>query len=493
MQLFSISKISSSFLKFLTKEDKGVVAVIFAIILLPILALSGAMVDYSAVSSARSEMQVAVDVAALAAVRANLEDDDELQEIAEQVFSDNIVRSAFADGTVLSVTRIENGVRVDVSTSISTNFLSLLGVSSIDVAVYSEVVDSLLSIEVVMVLDNTFSMNGEKMDGLKDAADLLVTELFSGADNDNIRVGLVPFTQVVNIGTSNRDELGIDIPDDFSIPQADYCRWTYPNSTRSCERERVSYDCVVDGVETTCQRWRYFNCTGDRGERVWACTTRSDYRFRWYGSMGSRDYPLNVTDESYDTDPVPGLLTRWNLYWATRPLTRLTSDEDIIRTAISRMRTSQNNHSYTYIPVGLIWGWRLLSSAEPFTDAAPYDDANKKVMVILTDGANTRSTGIGGYQWMLNQGAVSSNVDAWHYGNDVDDANDKTEELCENIKSEDIIVYTIAFDVDDSDIEEILQNCAGNGGSYYDASNSAELEEAFEDISDSLRKLRVSK
>jgi len=480
-------------LKFLTREDKGVVAVIFAIVLLPILAFSGAMVDYSAVSSARSEMQVAVDVAALAAVKADKNDDEEMQEIAENVFTDNLVNAAFANNIELVATRLEDGVRVDVTTSINTSFLRLIGISSLQVSVYSEVVDSLLGIEVVMVLDNTFSMNGEKMDGLKTAADLLVTELFSGADNDNIRVGLVPFTQAVNIGTSNRDEPGIDIPDDFSVPQADSCRWTYPNSTRSCERERVSYDCVVDGVETTCQRWRYFNCTGDRGERVWVCSARSDYRFRWYGSMGSRDYPLNVTDESYDTDPVPGLMTRWNLYWATRPLTRLTSDEDTIRSAISRMRTAQNNHSYTYIPVGLIWGWRLLSNAEPFTDAAPYGDANKKVMVILTDGANTRSIGIGGYQWMLNQGARPSNVDSWHYGDDVDDANEKTEELCGNIRGDNIIVYTIAFDVDDSDIEEILQNCAGNGGSYYDADNSSELEAAFEDIADSLRKLRISK
>ena len=492
MRLLFLSKLFSLCRLFLSKDEKGSVAVIFVILLIPILAVSGAAVDYSTVLVVREEMQTAADTAALAAIKADKDDDEKMQEIAEEVFNDNLNADRLIDSVEILATRIEGGIRVDVTSSVNTMFLKLVGIDEFQISVVSEVIDSTVNIEVVMVLDNTFSMFGSKMDDLKGAATLLVDKLFSVDATESIRVGLVPFAQVVNIGMSNRNEPGIDVPADYSVPRPDYCRNTYPDSTRSCDREREYYSCTVDGVETTCSRWRYFNCTGDRGDPVWVCTPRA-YNFRWFGNMGSRDYPLNVRDDSYNSDEIPALMTRWNSYWATRPLTRLTSDETVIRRAISRMRTAQNNNYSTYIPVGLIWGWRLLSNEIPFTDASPYDGGNKKVMVLLTDGANTRSTGIGGYNWMLNQGALPAEENAWHYGSDVDDADEKTLELCENIKDEDIVVYTIAFDVTDVDIRATMATCAGNGGRYFDASDADELEDAFEQIAEDLSALRISR
>ncbi len=479
-----------------TKDSKGVVAVFFAVMIIPIVALSGAIIDYSAASSARSEIQSAADMAALVAVRALDEDDEELQEIARKVFEDNLENVVLMEEFVLETSRIDGGIRVDVSSSVETSFLRLVGLSSIDISVFSEAIDSTVNVEVVMVLDNTFSMAGSKMDALKDAANLLVDELLANNDDGKIKVGLVPFAQYVNIGKENRNEPGIDVPDDFTKRGPDYCRNTYPNSTRKCDRKKEYYSCVVDGVATTCSRWKYFNCTGDRGDPVWTCTPRI-YKFKWHGNMGSRSYPLNVLDEDYDVEEVPALMTRWNTYWATRKLTRLTSDNRTIRRAISKMRTAQSRHYSTYIPVGLIWGWRLLSQEAPFTDAAPYGDGNKKVMVVLTDGANTRSTGIRNsqkhYRWMLNQGALPANEDSWHYGDDVDDANEKTLELCSNIKQKDIVIYTIAFDVDNDEIRDIMQDCSGNGGRYFDADDADQLSEVFAKIAEDLSALRLSK
>jgi len=497
--ILSELKIFKYFLSHFVRDEEGVVAVIFAVLLLPIIAFSGAAIDYSQATSVKNQIQVATDAAALAAGSASLETSDIelLEEVAKKVFNQSMINSGFAGIIDIEVTQITDGVQVSANTTVPTGFLKLIGLDYLDISSFSEIVVSATQIEIALVLDNTFSMDGSKLKALKKSSELLVNSVMPKDESDNVKLALVPFTQVVNIGKENKNEPGIDVPNNITIPQPPACRNTYPNSTRKCDRKKVTYQCVTDGVASTCTRWKYYNCTGSRGDPVWKCTPRSPYKFRWFGNMGSRDYPLNTKDISYDTDKVPGLLTRWNLYWALRPITRLTNKKDVVLKAIGDMRTTRSSHSYTYIPAGLIWGWRLLSNKAPFTDAKPYSDVNTKVMVILTDGANTRSTGIRNstqnYTWMLNQGALPSNKKSWHYGDDIDEANNLTQKLCKNIKKENIIVYTIAFDVTDSKIKKILQKCAGNGGEYFDASSESELEAAFKSISKELLDLRLTK
>ncbi len=47
----------------------------------------------------------------------------------------------------------------------------------------------------------------------------------------------------------------------------------------------------------------------------------------------------------------------------------------------------------TNVPEGMAWGWRVLSHGEPFTDGRPESErGNTKVLIVLTDGANTYYT-----------------------------------------------------------------------------------------------------
>ena len=46
----------------------------------------------------------------------------------------------------------------------------------------------------------------------------------------------------------------------------------------------------------------------------------------------------------------------------------------------------------TNVPEGMAWGWRTVSSNAPFTDGRPNTEkGNDKVVIVLTDGANTYS------------------------------------------------------------------------------------------------------
>ena len=59
-----------------------------------------------------------------------------------------------------------------------------------------------------------------------------------------------------------------------------------------------------------------------------------------------------------------------------------------IKAAIDRMAPNGN----TNVPEGIAWGWRTVSSSEPFTEGRPDGEkGNDKVVIVLTDGANTYS------------------------------------------------------------------------------------------------------
>ena len=72
------------------------------------------------------------------------------------------------------------------------------------------------------------------------------------------------------------------------------------------------------------------------------------------------------------------------------PLTDVTTEDGLatIKTAIDKMAANGN----TNVPEGTAWGWRTISSTAPFTEGRPETEkGNDKVIIVLTDGANTYS------------------------------------------------------------------------------------------------------
>ena len=94
----------------------------------------------------------------------------------------------------------------------------------------------------------------------------------------------------------------------------------------------------------------------------------------------------------------------------------------------------------------------------------------------MTDGLNSKSPTYPG-----------------HDGSDQALANSRTQDLCSNIKSSGIVVYTVAFEVADAATKTMLEGCASDPSKYFDAGDSKLLAEAFQDIGKSLAQLHVSK
>ena len=275
-------------------------------------------------------------------------------------------------------------------------------------ASYSE-----LSLDVALVLDSTGSMRGTingsrgqtKLAGLQDAANNLI-DIFDNADNDNIRLSVVPFSQYMNVGETNSRAGWLDL-----------------NPAQEAN---------------------------------------------WEGCVGSR---LNGQDES--PNEVGGLIPALTTVDCASEILPLTNN-------MRRARTSVNNfeaRGWTYIPSGIVWGWRTLEGQLPKrVPAAPSSTSeHRKVMVIMTDGENTRSKS--GLR---------------HEGQNIQAANSKTADLCADVKRDDIEVYTIAYGLSDNTTLNLLQDCASDPSKFFNAQTNTALSSAFAQIGSELTVLRIT-
>ncbi len=213
---------------------------------------------------------------------------------------------------------------------------------------------------------------------------------------------------------------------------------------------------------------QYVNVGDWNNSESWMAATNAG----WMGCVGSRDYPADLLDGDYDAKPVPGV--SGNL--CPDPILPMTEDEDAVLAAIDDM----NANGLTYIPAGLAWAWRVLTPQAPYSEGLSSKEINDiggtKALVVLTDGENTRAP-----------------TYPKHDSTNTALANDLMIRMCDAIKAEDIVIYTVAFDITDPTIRALLEQCGTTPGHYFAPTDGEELSDAFLNIATSLRSLSLSK
>lgn len=459
------------------QNRSGNVAMMFGLLLIPMLVGAGVALDMLRVHDARGAMTEASDAGVLAAARAMVTKStltqSEAEAIARRYFDANGIdsRDLIIDSFSFVKTPDADEFTLSITGRLKTALLGVVGRDYLPININSTAkIGPPRLLEVALVLDNTRSMEGTKLASLKTSANLLVDELMASTDND-VLVGIVPFSNYVNVGLSRRDESWIDVPDDYSTTEYK-CRNTYPDRTESnCVITTETCTSTQDGVTTSrsCEKRR---CDVDNGEPVEVCGDETK-NFTWRGCAGSREDPWDVRDAAFTPRPVPGILNAW----CPQEVTPMTLDKTLVTNRINAMWTQGD----TYIATGLSWGLRMMSNPAPFTEGRTFADISDKrgtkAMVLMTDGANTRSP-----RW--------PNGD--HWGWDQARANDRTLEACEEAKKKNIELYTIAFEVTDTTIKNLLEDCATSRDNYFDAGDAAALQAAFSDISARLQQLALT-
>ena len=489
-------------------DERGVILIIFSLLIVPLLLIVGVAIDFGQSLVVKHQLAAAADAAALSiSAEPNL-DDAEARQKAEDYIHAHYPDAAIGKLTSFTVTRDKDTIDVSATAQFDTSFLRFAGYNALDVTVNSRVLRKQNKLEVVMVLDNTGSMAGAKIAALKTAANELVDTLF-GSDEEStyVKIGLVPFTNAVNIGMSRRGAAWLD----EATPAA------------------INGEQLTDGGATV-SLLRFFEALN----------------VSWTGCVRSRTEPFDLTDEPPDPadrrtlftpylapdEPCTSTRTCPNLdndylsgdraprkflsdyrnrsnvpasgpnHYCPNAIQDLTNVKSTITSAIDAMVAN----GPTVIPEGIAWGWRLISPGPPFTGGAPYSDQDTiKAVIVLTDGDNNVSPN--------SNGAYNSVFSSYGYvgdgkhlgaadGSQADAVlNEKTAQVCENIKADkdgdptdqDIVVYTIVFGGGVSfDTEKMMRECASDPSKYFSSPRVDDLHGAFESIALGLNRLRVA-
>jgi Mg-chelatase subunit ChlD len=292
------------------------------------------------------------------------------------------------------------------SGSLDTTLTRVLGHPEIAIGATAEVAWGLRRLELALALDNTGSMAwNAKMVELKKAVHSLLDTLQASAKRpDDVRVAVVPFDTSVRIGPSYKDEPWVDFD---------------ANDVRKAT---------------------------------------------WRGCVEDRDQPNDVRDTAPAGPPSYFPAVDCSNNGALAQLMPLTNDWDALRRRVNQM----NPNGMTNVTIGLAWAWHALSPALPLTEALPASPEVDKVIVLLTDGDNTRN------RWTGRQSAIDA----------------RTAAACANIKAANIRLYTVRVIEGNA---SLLRDCATDSSHYYNVQQAAELNTVFKSIAQTLANLRVSK
>lgn len=485
----------------------------------------------------------AVDSASVAVARFQFEDPEE---IGGKFFYAN-----FENGTmginitpIITVDAEQKKVRVSASSDLPTIIGRFFGINELRISAESEVLREFMGIEAALVLDVTGSMAGSKITALRAAAKNFIDTIYGDENTkDKMAVSIIPYVMSVNIGPDKVDWL-VD-PETVTGPGVSWTGNLTPTPSYNQGNTRL-FPVDVASFGSSVGKWK--GCIMNRTYGVKEINDDPPSVQKWFAYFADPT-PRPTGGTSYDNSWMAGSPGNWNPNDLSQirsedngfsgdsnrgpnrscgpPIMPLTNDRDALKAKID-----------TLIPIygggtdgtHIVWGWRTISprwtglwGGEPIK---AYDaPSNVKAVIFMTDGEN---------QWFDNSsGSPVGDPTAYvsHVGNTPDryknhlgqpDAsnafpnvalgspsgrrfidgattqastrtqiNENITASCQLIKQQGIAIYTVLFQVNDAQTQQIYRDCATTEQNYYVANDASQLYEAFEKIGQDLTKIRV--
>lgn len=530
-----------------SKNNQGVSAVIIAFLAIPLFGAIGLSIDLGRAYVLKSKLSTALDAAGLAVGRNIFAPTDaEIYADAQKYFDANFpsgfmgTSTITMDSSTVTWDSTRENISLNVRADLGTTFMNVLGQPSLAVGAVTEIKRDNRGMELVLVLDNTGSMDSylsgsTRMTELKSAAKNLVDILYGNDETkDKLWVGIVPYTMAVNVGPQNIDWLKNSYKTNLTSNSASIFTQDSSNTT-------LGRDVTGDGVNDTVYGWE--GCVEMRDHLLGGTVDTSDdppdddfVPYFWndyfrdsdndfHGDNSGGDSETNNDWKKYKSSKgnyySVGSSTGPNKYCPTSKVLPLTAEKSTIKSHIDSMDANGG----TAVNLGMVWGWRALSpnwrgewygsstlnlptgySALPLNYGEEFMD---KVVVLMTDGLNTLGTNSNSYdiyhayarqelfdttpstnkydyRGFLRQSALNSSS----YSSYPDIVDDKVLATCTAMKNAGVIVYTVLLVDGDS---AMMEACATSPKHAFVATSADELADNFNTIGEELSNLRISK
>jgi Flp pilus assembly protein TadG len=503
--------------------ERGVVAVIVAMSLLALVLIAGGVIDVSRAVYAKQVMQAAADSAVLAAsaqalneTTSSTPDPAKMTTVAANAFAANapsnsslvVIKPPGFVAEYRDDAEFDDSVVGKVSFEVPMIFAKLAGIDNIDFSIQSVAKRPRPSpVELVIVADVTESMNESfgattKIAALKSAASNLVETLMAG---DYVKVGLVPIAGLARLETPsnyhNPTTMMSTVPwlEMAPDPKIQDCVVKGP-----CEIK--NYTCYKDGKPYICPT------------NVCTCLKFATRAYCWDGCVYIRPVPKRTAISNPSGTKYYALVSSAACSVGAQVMTDLVASqkdkvtgknpgEEKLKARINSLKVIAGGWG-TYIPVGLIWGWNMLTTETtpsgtidnnyPLNSGYTPDEVKKlgvrKALVLISDGNNTLFAN----PVLVNKENLFDTIGniynpahtAKQKENFLKQTNDEMVQICSNIRTAGIDVYIIAlqFTVEDLAYKTILrEQCASGTAStkddyFFDVSDPKALNDAFRKI-----------
>jgi Flp pilus assembly protein TadG len=444
------------------KDTAGAVMPLMAVSIIGLVGMTGAAVDTGRAQLVQSKLSSALDAAGLAA-GSNINTQDVQAEV--QKYFDANFPNEYLGAEVTELTAVVNEDNTVISLSaeavVPVRIMQVMGFDTLTVNATSEITRQTKGLEVVLVLDTTGSMCSpcSKIDALKDASHDLIGILYGDEEApEDLYVGIVPFSQNVNIGTGYTAWLDAAYG---ATKNWKGIAWA------GCVEERFNNRDVTDDPPSV-EPFRTF---------FWQDDGNND----WLTSGGSVRSGIG-----YSKGP--------NKHCTLNPLTPMTTNRATLDAAIDALTTNGNTH----VNVGAVWGWRMISPRWQGLWGGVMDANNlpldydtplmNKAVIIMTDGENVYNSSTKTSYGYLSENRLGTTSTSIAPGR----LDDRLTTVCGAMKEQGILVYTVAFGSPGANIETLLEDCATNPDYFFNSPTPEDLSAAFNAIGDSLSNLRIS-
>lgn len=457
-----LSQVRSSVSRF-RRAERGNVAVMFAIAVVPLLGFVGGAIDYSRVNNARTAMQAALDTAALmiskdaTSAMSTSQINQQAQAYFNALYKHPEAQNVVVNATYTNSATSGSKIVMTGTATMPTDFMKVVGFPNLEFGGSSTTVWGTTKLRVALVLDNTGSMSSAgKMTALKTAAKNLLDTLKTAAKTDgDVYVSIVPFAKDVNVGSTNKN--------------ANWLRWDLGQCTSTnWGNSALGFMTQSDCNNINNSRWTATTKTGWTG-----CVSDRDKSPTAYDTLG--DAPYNVAATAQNMTNRASQFPAENYSDCPTEILPLTYDWNALNSKIDAMDPQGNTNQ----SIGMAWGWQSLLQQTPLN--APAEDSNfqySKVIVLLSDGDNTQN----------------------RFSSSVGDIDARQKILCDNIKAVKdskgktvFTIYTIQVNTNNDNTSSVMSYCASSTGTYFSTTTAGGINTAFSSIGSALSKLRIAK
>lgn len=450
----------------------------------------------------------------------------------------------------------ERVLEIRATARIPTTFAHVFGIISANPARFSTMTVSLVAeaeridngLELALVLDVTGSMgsntppsafgsptsNGTNIDALRLAAGDLINILYGDRDSvTNLNVSVVPYTTTVNLGADKTTWLDPGF--------RDVARYQ-PRGWLGCVEARFENGNDMNEATPMLAPFRpYF-----------AASTMGMYRLADGRAVaGDNDWLPTLTGANGISEQFQDVREN-NSVGPNRgcpalPVLPLTASRKLVLDHIGRIRSTFRGGTMHNVGLQAGWftlspGWRALWPGVPADLPRNYrEEYRQKVLVLMTDGetgwydwgggapgdcsdtsVNTKSTPAAspplrptacspsfpaGVLLAPGAPAIANNADYTGFGRPLDyrlgyfpsvsqmvaEINRRVSALCQVIKSQGILVYTVTFNVSNGNVQDRFRSCASRPENYFNSPTQADLRSAFRQIGSQLATLRLTR